>query len=503
MTRRRRRAVADRDAGRAGHRRRACCSPTRARSSPTRSRPTSAASRSGSTASRRSPGSFIGLVLGGVLAPIQWRLVFLVSVPIGLFGDRLGLPQARDLSERRAGAHRLVGQRHLRRRPDRGHGRHHLRDPALRAHTMGWTAPRVIAALIGGVALLAAFVVDRAARRRADVPPLAVPHPRVHRRQHRDLLAAIGRGGLQFILIIWLQGIWLPAARLRLHRDAAVGGHLHAAADRRLPRRRPDLRLPLRPLRRSAVRDRRHDRRRARASSCSSCCRSTSPTSPSRRSCCSTASAMGLFSSPNRAAIMNSLPADQRGAGAGMSATFQNAATVLSIGIFFSLMILGLAVEPARRAARRPRRPRRPGADATRVAAPAAGGHAVRRRSSATTRCSTCSARTSSRRLPHAQAAILTGRGFFPSLISGPFAQALNVAFTFALVACLIAAAASLLRGGRYHPRRPRRARGRGRRARPVRHRLGPAALMTRAARPPAALLVMDLQNAIVERFAD
>jgi len=159
---------------------------------------------------------------------------------------------------------------------------------------------------------------------------------------------------------------------------------------------------------------------------------------------------MGLFSSPNRAAIMNSLPADQRGAGAGMSATFQNAAAVLSIGIFFSLMIVGLASSLPGAVHDGLVAHGVPDADATRVAdlPPVAslfaaflgynpmqhllGPHVLAA-------------------LPHAQAATLTGRGFFPSLMSGPFAQALNVAFTFALVACLIAAAASLLRGGRYH----------------------------------------------------
>jgi hypothetical protein len=160
--------------------------------------------------------------------------------------------------------------------------------------------------------------------------------------------------------------------------------------------------------------------------------------------------AMGLFSSPNRAAIMNSLPADQRGAGAGMSATFQNAAAVLSIGIFFSLMIVGLAASLPSAVHDGLVAHGVPAADATRVAnlPPVAslfaaflgynpmqhllGPHVLAA-------------------LPHAQAATLTGRGFFPSLMSAPFAQALNVAFTFALAACLIAAAASLLRGGRYH----------------------------------------------------
>ena len=133
-----------------------------------------------------------------------------------------------------------------------------------------------------------------------------------------------------------------------------------------------------------------------------------------------------------------------------MSATFQNAAAVLSIGIFFSLMIVGLAASLPSAVHDGLVAHGVPDADATRVAnlPPVAslfaaflgynpmqhllGPHVLAA-------------------LPHAQAATLTGRGFFPSLMSAPFAQALNVAFTFALATCLIAAAASLLRGGRYH----------------------------------------------------
>jgi hypothetical protein len=159
--------------------------------------------------------------------------------------------------------------------------------------------------------------------------------------------------------------------------------------------------------------------------------------------------AMGLFSSPNRAAIMNSLPPDQRGAGAGMSATFQNSASVLSIGIFFSLMIVGLAANlphalhdglVAHGVSQ---------ADATRIAdlppvaslfAAFLGYNPIEHLLGPHVLAS----------LPHAQAAQLTGRSFFPSLMSGPFSDALRVAFSFALVACLVAGAASLLRGGRY-----------------------------------------------------
>jgi hypothetical protein len=159
---------------------------------------------------------------------------------------------------------------------------------------------------------------------------------------------------------------------------------------------------------------------------------------------------MGMFASPNRAAVMNSLPRGDRGAGGGMNQTFQNSAQVVSIGVFFTLMVAGLgSTLPAAISS---------GLQAHGVAAAAAqkaahlppvsilfaaflgynpiqhlvGAHAL----------ST---------FPAAQHALLTGRSFFPHLISGPFQNGLHATFVFAIVACLLAAAASLLRGGRYH----------------------------------------------------
>ena len=87
-------------------------------------------------------GTFIGLVLGGILAPINWRLIFLVSVPVGLFGTIWGYPKLRELGKRTEGAHRLAGQHHLRPRPHHRHGRHHLRNRALRRPHHGLDAAR-------------------------------------------------------------------------------------------------------------------------------------------------------------------------------------------------------------------------------------------------------------------------------------------------------------------------------------------------------------------------
>jgi hypothetical protein len=159
---------------------------------------------------------------------------------------------------------------------------------------------------------------------------------------------------------------------------------------------------------------------------------------------------MGMFASPNRAAVMNSLPATDRGAGGGMNQTFQNSAQVLSIGIFFTLMIFGLSSSlPGALTA---------GLKAHGVSAATAAGvahlppvsilfaaflgynpiqHLVGAHALSV--------------LSPANRAALVGHSFFPHLISAPFRAGLHEAFAFAIVACLIAAAASLMRGGKYH----------------------------------------------------
>jgi hypothetical protein len=157
---------------------------------------------------------------------------------------------------------------------------------------------------------------------------------------------------------------------------------------------------------------------------------------------------MGLFASPNRAAIMNSLPAERRGVGAGMSATFQNSSMVLSIGIFFSLIILGLSASLPSHLFAGLTAQGVPAADAARVSqlpptavmfAALLGYNPIQTLLGPVLTT-----------LPASHAAYLTGHSFFPSLISAPFQAGLDVAFDFAIVACLIAAVASLLRGKRY-----------------------------------------------------
>jgi MFS family permease len=394
-------------------------------------------------------GSFIGLVLGGVLAPVSWRLVFLVSVPVGLFATVWAYRSLRELGERRPAridwwgnvtfALGLVGVMVGITYGIQPYG----------GHTMGWTSPFVLATLLGGVALLVLFCLIE----------LRVEEPMFHLDLFRirafaagnlaALLAAMGRGGLQFILIIWLQGIWLPehgynfaqtplwagiyllpliagfliagpaSGYLSDHfgaRPFATGGMVLAAASFLL--------LILLPVDFSYV--------------------------WFALILLLNGIGMGLFSSPNSAGVMNAVPASQRGAGAGMLATFMNSASVLSIGIFFTLMIVGLSSGLPHTLQSGLLAHGVPAPDAARVShlppvatlfasflgfnpmATLLGPHVLAG-------------------LPATQAHALTGRSFFPHLISGPFHTALVYAFIFAIVACLIAAAASVLRGGKYH----------------------------------------------------
>jgi MFS family permease len=394
-------------------------------------------------------GSFIGLVLGGVLAPISWRMVFVVSVPIAVFGTVWAYVSLRDLGVRTraridwwGNVSFAVGLIAVMVGITYG-------IQPYGGHTMGWEAPGVLAALIGGTAVLLAFCVIET-RVREPMFDLRLFRVRAFAAGNlATLLAAIGRGGLQFILIIWLQGIWLPRHGYNFAetplwagiymlpmiagfliagpvsgwlsdrygaRPFATGGMLLAALSFGL--------LELLPV--------------------------DFPYALFALFLLLNGIGMGLFSSPNRAAIMNSLPPGQRGAGAGMSATFQNSAMVLSIGIFFSLMIVGLAAHLPSALHDGLVAHGVPAADATRVShlppvstlfASFLGYNPIE----------TLVGPHVLHHVTAAQAHELTGRAFFPQLISGPFSDALNVAFTFALVACLVAAVASALRGGRYH----------------------------------------------------
>jgi MFS family permease len=393
-------------------------------------------------------GSFVGLVLGGVLAPLSWRLVFLVSVPVGLFATVWAYRKLVETGERRPAtvdwwgnvmfALGLIGVMVGITYGIQPYG----------GHTMGWTNPFVDACLAGGVALLVAFVWIE---RRAAEPMFNLGLFRVRAFAAGNLatlLAGVGRGGLQFVLIIWLQGVWLPEHGYDFARTPLWAG-IHM--------------LPLiagffiaGPIS-GVLSDRFGARPFATAgmvlAAVSFVLLMLLPVDFAYPwfavILLMNGIGMGLFSAPNRAGVMNSLPPSERGVGGGMNATFQNAATVLSIGLFFSLMIVGLASSLPATLHDGLIAHGVPAADATRAAnlppvatlfAAFLGDNPVRQLLGAGTLHA----------LPPAQADTLTGREFFPHLISPAFHTALTYAFSFAIAACLVAAVASLLRGGKY-----------------------------------------------------
>ncbi|HEY5429428.1 MAG TPA: MFS transporter [Solirubrobacteraceae bacterium] len=391
-------------------------------------------------------GMFVGLVLGGLLAPINWRLVFLISVPVGLFGTVWAYLKLQELSTPKRARIDWAGNVTFALglilvmiavtygiRPYGG-------------SATGWGSPKVLILIGCGLASLVVFAV---VERRVRDPMFKLPLFKIRAFTFGTLstfLSAVARGGLMFMLIIWLQGIWLPQHGYDFTetplwagiyilpltigmliagptsgflsdrfgaRGFATGGMIGAAISFALLALLPtDFPYPLfaAVLFLNGV-------------------------------------SMGLFASPNRAAVMNSLPPGDRGAGGGMNQTFQNSAQVLSIGIFFTLMILGLAATLPHAMASGLEAHGVP-AHTAQVAAhlppvsilfaaflgynpiqhllgPSVLGH-----------------------LSHAQHTLLTGRSFFPQLISPPFRNGLHEAFAFAIVACLVAAVASWSRGG-------------------------------------------------------
>jgi MFS family permease len=394
-------------------------------------------------------GTFLGLVLGGVLAPINWRLIFLVSVPVGLFGTVWGYLKLRELSEHHRARLDLWGNLTF----AVGLilvmiGLTYGIEP-YGSHNMGWTSPAVMSELVAGLVLLAAFCVVET----------RVPEPMFRLQLFRirafstgvgaSFLAALSRGGMMFTLIIWLQGIWLPQHGYDFERTPLYAG------------------LAMLPLTAGfmiagPVSGILSDRYGARPFATGGLLGSAAgfvvleilPINFSYPVFAVVLFFMGLlmagFGSPNRAAVMNSLPARHRGAGSGMNTTFQNSAQVLSIGLFFTLMIVGLSASLPEAM--------QSGLVAHDVPAPVAQ-HVAHLPPVSTLFAAFLGYNPMQHllgphvlsQLPAKQQAILTSRSFFPQLISGPFRRGLHTALDFAIAGSLLGAAMSWVRGGKYH----------------------------------------------------
>ena len=395
-------------------------------------------------------GQFVGLLLGGVLAAVNWRLVFWVNVPIGLFGTVWAYKSLREVaSTRRAkidwignilfavGLGTLLIAITFGIRPYGG-------------HPTGWTNPMIIGGLIGGVVMLIAFCIFET--------KIAEPMFQMGLFKIRafaagntaSLLGSIARGGLQFILVIWLAGIWLP-----LHGYDFTVTPLWAGI----------YMLPLTAgfLIAGPISGTLSDRYGQRLFATSGLLLAAIcfvglmllpvdfPYPLFALLIFGNGVGSGLFASPNTSAIMSSVPAGQRGSASGMRSTFQNSGMSLSIGIFFSLMIAGVASALPHTLTSGLRAQGVPLSVATQV------GHlppvstlfaALLGFNPVQTLLAPSGVLA---KLPAHNAAVLTGRQFFPELISAPFHQGLVIVFTAAAIMSVLGALVSLLRGKQFY----------------------------------------------------
>jgi EmrB/QacA subfamily drug resistance transporter len=394
-------------------------------------------------------GSVIGLILGGVLAYFNWRLVFLVSVPVGIVGTIWAYTMLRETATIREhqkldlpgnitfalGATILLL------------GITYGIEPYGNS-PIGWGNPLVIGALIVGLLLLGAFIWIE----------LHVEDPMFRLNLFRirmfaagntsSFLASIARGGLQFMLIIWLQGIWLP---------------LHGYDYSVTPLWAGIYMLPLLAgfVLMGPMSGYLSDRFGARVFSTTgmviqAVCFLLLTFLPANFNYVMFAAILfilglgqGMFSAPNTTAIMNSVPADQRGAASGMRATFQNSASLVSIGIFFSIITAGLAAAL----------PISLFSGLAQAGLPASVAHGIANLPPTAALfaaflgynpMATLIPARVLHALPAAHQATLLGKTFFPTLISQPFMLGLRGVFYLSTALCFIASFASLLRGERY-----------------------------------------------------
>lgn len=394
-------------------------------------------------------GSFLGLIIGGVLAEVDWRAIFWVSVPVGILGTVWSIKSLHDTGVRRKGSLDWPGNITF------ALGLTLLLTgitygiQPYGSHLMGWTSPSVLAELIVGAALLVAFCFIEA---RSSDPMFHLQLFRVRAfglGNLAGLLASIGRGGLQFMLIIWLQGVWLPQHGFSYEqtplwagiyllplsigflvtgpvsgwlsdrfgaRPFAVGGLVLVAVSFGL--------LALLPM--------------------------NFPYWAFALVIALNGLGSGIFSSPNTTAIMNSVPARQRGVASGMRGTFFNSGSALSIGIFFSLMIVGLSGSLAGALRAGLTSQNVPVAVANQVAGLSPVGSLFAAFLGFNPLQTLLAPSGVLATLPPANVSTLTGTTFFPQLISGPLHAGLVLVFITGAVMMLVGAVASWFAGGRF-----------------------------------------------------
>jgi MFS family permease len=421
-------------------------------------------------------GQFVGLVAGGLLAALDWRAVFWVNVPVGVYGTWWAYRKLRDNGERHPGRIDWWGNVTF------AVGLGSVLIAATYGiqpyggHLMGWTNPWVVGGLAGGVALLVVFAIIET---RVAEPMFQLSLFRIRAFTAGNLAglaAAIARGGLQFVLIIWLQGIWLP-----LHGYNFSDTPLWAGV----------FLLPLTagflisgPVS-GILSDRFGSRGIATAGSAVFCASFIGlMVLPANFSYWAFALLIaangigsGMFAAPNSSSIMGSVPARQRGVASGMRSTFQNSGTAVSIAVFFTLMIAGLASSLQKSLSSGLQHQGVPAAIAHQIGSlpPVSSLFAAVLGVNPVQHLLATGGVLAS--LPAASRQVLTGREFFPSLISVAFHHGLMVVFAASAVLAALAGLASLLRGARPTAEHPAAAPAAA----------APPAAAPRAAAPPAA----------------
>jgi MFS family permease len=390
-------------------------------------------------------GSFLGLVIGGILSEWNWRAVFWVSVPVGVWGTWMGYRTLHDKPRDRSRKVTidwwgnvtfgvgLIGVLVAITYGLQPYG----------GHTMGWTSPKVLSGLIGGVVLLIVFGLIET---RVTDPMIDLRLFKVRAfaaGQAVNLLAAMSRGGLQFMLIIWLQGIWLPLHGYNFS-DTPLWAGIYM-----LP-------LTIGFLIAGPASGAVSDRFGARAFATGGLLLTAATFAglialPANFNYVLFAGllalngiGMGLMAAPNSAAIMNAVPAEQRGAASGIRATGMNAGMVLSMGGFFTLMAVGLAS----------RLPQALTHGLTSAGVSTGAAHTASQASPVGLLFAAFLGDNPVKELvPNANSTVGTkiyNGHFFPQLISDPFRHGLLIAFSASILMLLLAAGASLMRGERF-----------------------------------------------------
>src|SRR5712675_2328943 len=383
-------------------------------------------------------GSFLGLLIGGFLSEWHWKAVFWVGVPIGILGTIWSIRSLKELGVRTPGRLDWAGTLSF------GIGLTVLLTGITYGiqpygdSTTGWTSPWVLGSIAFGLLSLVAFCFIE----------LHVESPMVDMRLFRSasfgmgnlagLMSSMGRGGLQFMLIIWLQGIWLP-----LHGYSFESTPLWAGIYL-LP-------VTIGFLVAGPVAGSLSDRFGARPFTVGGMLLMAVDFNYWVFAVLVFLNGLGggIFTAPNTAAIMSSVPAAQRGAASGVRATFFNAGSSLSIGVFFSLMIIGLANTL-------------PGAMSTGLQAQGVSATVAHDVANLPPVGSLFAAflgynpiaellaPSGALQQPGVNVELLTGKTFFPHLITEPFHSGLVVVFIAAAVMMVIGLIASIFNPGRY-----------------------------------------------------